>query len=113
MSGENGLPEDHHGGRERDYSRPRNAGIMDGNTPPGMSWTPTAYDNPDSPNKGLARMMEGMFAVGQKMWPRTDGAICWLRGPSLVRLELLAAHEYEAQLKATKEKKARESVPHF
>jgi hypothetical protein len=32
---------------------------------------------------------------------------------SCVRLELPAAREYEAQLKASKEKKARESVPHF
>jgi hypothetical protein len=31
----------------------------------------------------------------------------------IVRLELPAAREYEAQLKASKEKKARESVPHF
>lgn len=67
--------------------------IMNGNTPSGMSWTPTAYDNPDSPNKGLAKMMEGMFAVGQKMWRRTDGAICWLRGPLIVRLDLPAARQ--------------------
>ena len=47
------------------------------------------------------------------MWQRGDGAILWLRGPLIVRLELPAAREYEAQLKAAKEKKARESVPQF
>src|SRR5438132_9924620 len=52
-----------------------------------------------------------LFEAGQKMWQRGDGAILWLRGPLIVRLELPAAREYEAQLKAAKEKKARESVP--
>jgi hypothetical protein len=72
-----------------------------------------AYDNPDSPNKGLAKAMESFVAVGQKMWRRTDGTILWLRSNLIVRLELPAAREYEAQLKAAKEKKARESVPQF
>ena len=52
-------------------------------------------------------------ALGQKMWQRTDGAILWLRSKLIVRLELPAAREYEAKLKAEKEQKARESVPHF
>jgi hypothetical protein len=78
-----------------------------------MSWTPMAYDNPDSPNKGLAKAMEAFVAVGQKMWKRTDGAILWARGNIIVRLELPVARQYEAQLKATKDKKARESVPQF
>jgi hypothetical protein len=77
------------------------------------SWKPMAYDNPDSPNKGLAKMAEGLFAVGQKMWRRTDGAILWLRNPLMVRLELPAAREYEQQLKAAKEQKVRASVPQF
>jgi len=47
------------------------------------------------------------------MWQRSDGAILWLRSDLIVRLELPAAREYEAQLKAAKEKKARESVPQF
>jgi hypothetical protein len=87
--------------------------IMTANTPAGMSWAPMAYDNPDSPNKGLAKAMESFVAVGQRMWRRTDGAILWSRSNLIVRLELPAAREYEAQLKATKDKKARESVPQF
>jgi hypothetical protein len=86
---------------------------MKANTPSGMTWAPMAYDNPDSPNKGLAKAMEAFVAVGQKMWRRTDGAILWLRSNVIVRLELPAAHEYETQRKAAKEKKARESVPQF
>jgi hypothetical protein len=78
-----------------------------------MSWMPMAYDNPDSPNKSLAKAMESFVAVGQKMWRRTDGAILWLRSNLIVRLELPAAREYEAQLKAAKQKKARESIPQF
>jgi hypothetical protein len=57
--------------------------------------------------------MEAFVAVGQKMWRRTYGAILWSRGNITVRLELPASREYEAQLKAAKEKKARESVPKF
>ena len=89
--------------------------IATANTPPGMTWKKIMYDNPDSPNKGLAKLDEGVIggAAGQKMWQRGDGAILWLRGPLIVRLELPAAREYEAQLKAAKEKKARESVPQF
>ena len=87
--------------------------IMTANTPAGMSWTPMAYDNPDSPNKGLAKAVEAVVAVGEKMWRRTDGAILWLRSNVTVRLELPTAREYEAQLKAAKAKKARESVPQF
>jgi hypothetical protein len=87
--------------------------IMTANTPAGMSWTPMAYDNPDLPNKGLAKAVEAVVAVGQKMWRRTDGAILWLRSNVTVRLELPTAREYEAQLKAAKAKKARESVPQF
>jgi hypothetical protein len=87
--------------------------IIKANTPTGMTWAPMAYDNPDSPNKGLAKAMESFVAVGQKMWRRTDGAILWSRSNLIVRLELPVAREYEAQLKAAKEQKARESVPHF
>lgn len=87
--------------------------IMTANTPAGMTWTPMAYDNPDSPNKGLAKKMEGMFAVGQKMWCRTDGAILWLRSNLIVRVELPAAREYEARLKSDKDQRARAAVPQF
>src|SRR5205823_10835545 len=85
--------------------------IMKANTPAGMAWAPMAYDNPDSPNKGLAKAMESFVAVGQKMWRRSDGAMLWLRSNLVVKLELPAAREHEAQLKAEKEQKARASVP--
>jgi hypothetical protein len=89
--------------------------IMTANTPAGMSWKQIAYNNPDSPNKGLAKLAEGFLggATGQKMWQRTDGAILWLRSKLVVRVELPVAREYEAQLKAAKEEKARSSVPKF
>jgi hypothetical protein len=87
--------------------------IMTANMPAGTSWAPMAYDNPDSPNKGLAKAMEAVVAVGQKMWRRTDGAILWSRSNLIVRLELPEAREYEAQLKAAKERNERESVPKF
>ena len=87
--------------------------IASANTSVGMTWQRIAYDNPDSPNKGLAKAAEGLVAVGQKMWRRTDGAILWSRSGLIVRLELSAAREYEAQLKIAKEQKARASVPQF
>ena len=89
--------------------------IMTANTPPGTTWKEIMYNNPDSPNKGLSKIIEGYFAgsFGEKMWQRSDGAILWLRSKLIVRLELPAAHEYETKLKAEKEQKARESVPQF
>jgi hypothetical protein len=89
--------------------------IMTANTPSGMAWKQIMYNNPDSPNKGLAKLAEGFLggATGQKMWQRGDGAILWARGPLIVRLELPVAREYEAKLKVEKEQKARESVPQF
>ncbi len=87
--------------------------IMSANAPAGMSWQRIAYDNPDSPNQGLTKAAEGLFAVGQKMWRRNDGAILWLRSHSIVRLELPIARQHEAQLKSAKEQKARASVPQF
>ena len=85
------------------------------NTLAGTTWNPIAYNNPDAPNKGLNKLFESYLgdALGQKMWQRSDGAILWLRSTLIVRLELPAAHEYEAKLKAEKEQKARESVPQF
>lgn len=87
--------------------------IATANTPPGMSWKRVAYNYPDSPNKGLAKMAEGLFAVGQMMWQRSDGAILWSRSNLIVRLELPAAREHEAQLKAAQDRKSRASVPQF
>ena len=51
--------------------------IMTANTPLGTSWKPKIYDNPNSPNKGIAKFAEAYFAnsIGEKMWQRTDGAI--------------------------------------
>lgn len=89
--------------------------IASANTPLGMSWKKMAYDNPDSPNKGVAKIAEGFFgdAAGQKMWQRSDGAILWLRSNLILRLELPSAREYESQVKISKEQKARASVPSF
>ncbi|PZR74990.1 MAG: hypothetical protein DLM73_06335 [Chthoniobacterales bacterium] len=89
--------------------------IATANTPAGMSWKPIAYNNPDSPNKGITKAFEAMIAGagGQKMWQRSDGAILWSRGPIIVRLELPAARQHEEQLKIAKEQKARASVPQF
>lgn len=87
--------------------------IMTANAPAGMTWSPMAYDNPDSPNTGLAKSIEGFVAVGQKMWRRTDGAILWLRSNLIIRLELPAARQHEAQLKIRKDQKARAAVPKF
>ncbi len=89
--------------------------IASANTPAGMTWRQVAYDNPDSPNKGIAKVFECFIAgaAGQKMWQRTDGAILSLRSNLIVRLELPAARQYEEQLKAAKEQKARASVPKF
>jgi hypothetical protein len=89
--------------------------IMTANTPPGTSWKQTSVDNPDLHTKGLTKFAQSYFAgaLGEKMWQRTDGAILWLRSKLIVRLELPIAREYEAQLKAEKEQKVRDSVPQF
>src|SRR2546423_1180610 len=75
--------------------------IASANTPAGMTWKQIAYDNPDSPNKGAAKALEGMIfeMAGQKMWQRTDGAILSVRSTLIVRLELPAARQYEERLK--------------
>lgn len=73
-------------------------------------------NNPDSPNKGLAKLAESYFAgaMCEKMWQRTDGATILLRpGGLILRVELPAARKYSEQLKAEKERKARASVPKF
>jgi hypothetical protein len=89
--------------------------IMNASTPRGTTWKEVAYNNPDSPNKGLSKIFESYFvgALGEKMWQRSDGAILWLRSKIIVRLELPVAHDYEAKLKAEKDEKARQSVPQF
>jgi hypothetical protein len=89
--------------------------IATANTPAGMTWKQALYDNPNSPNKGPAKLIEGFIAgaAGQKMWQRTDGAIMSLRSNLIVRLELPAARQHEEQLKIRKDQKARASVPKF
>ncbi len=89
--------------------------IASANTPAGTTWTRIIYNNPASPNTGLAKLTEAYFAgaIGQKMWQRSDGAILWLRSVLVVRLELPAAREYEAQRAASEDKKARAAVPSF
>jgi hypothetical protein len=88
---------------------------MTANTLPGTTWKQIAYNDPDSPNKGLNKFFESYLGqvAGQKMWQRSDRAILCLRSKLIVRLEVPAAHEYEAKLKTEKEQKARESVPQF
>jgi hypothetical protein len=89
--------------------------IAAANTPTGMTWKQVMYNNPDSPSKGIGKLVEGfiMGAAGEKMWQRSDGAILWLRSNLIVRLELPAARQYEEALKIAKEQKARASVPKF
>ena len=79
--------------------------IVNANTPPGMSWKPMLYDNPDSKNGLIGKLGEAYFAgaIGQKMWQRTDGAILWSRSNLIVRLELPVARQCEARLKSAKE----------
>jgi len=89
--------------------------IITANTPPGTTWKQVAYNNPDSPNKGVSKALEGMFygLAGEKMWQRSDGALLSDRSHIIVRLELPAARQHEEQLKALKDQKARASVPKF
>jgi hypothetical protein len=89
--------------------------IASANSPAGMTWKSVSYDNPDSPNKGIAKAFEGfiMGAAGQKMWQRTDGALLSLRSSVTVRLELPAARQQKDQLKRSREAKARASIPKF
>jgi hypothetical protein len=89
--------------------------IRAANAPAGMTWKQTLYNNPDSPNGPVAKLGEAYFAsmLGEKMWRRTDGAILWLRSNVIVRLELPVARQHEAQLKISKDQKARASVPRF
>jgi hypothetical protein len=89
--------------------------IMTGNTAAGSTWEQIPYSNPDSPNQGVNKAVESYLgnATGQKMWQRSDGAILSLRSNLIVRLDLPAAREYEAKLKAAKDQKARASVPTF
>ena len=89
--------------------------IMAANTLPGTSWKWKMYDNPNSPNKGLAKFGEAYIAnaIGEKMWQRRDGATIWLRNHLIVRVELPRARAYEEQLQVAKNQKARASVPNF
>jgi hypothetical protein len=89
--------------------------IATANTPAGMSWKSITPHNPNSPVKGLGKLLEGfiMGAAGQKMWQRSDGAVLSLRSNLIVRLELPAARQHEEALKIAKEQKARASVPKF
>ena len=79
--------------------------IMSANTPPGMTWGRIMYNVPDLPGNTFQKLAHGYFAgaIGEKMWQRSDGAIPWLRSNLIVRMELPAAREYEAKLKAEKE----------
>jgi hypothetical protein len=89
--------------------------IMKANTPVGATWKQIPYDNPDLPRDGLQKFTQPLAGamMGEKMWRRSDGVILWLRSNLIVRLELPAAREYEAKLKAEKDHKARSNVPQF
>ena len=90
--------------------------ILAGEAPAGMSWTPIQYQNPNSPNHGLAKMFADdlIVAVGAKAWRRTDGAIAQVLPPGMVlRIESPASQAHQQQLKAQREEKARASVPQF
>ena len=89
--------------------------ILKSNTPQGMSWKVMTYENPESPNRGLAKTMEGLLGTmaGQQMWRRSDVAIAWLKLHMILQLELPAAREHEARVKHLNEQKARASVPQF
>jgi hypothetical protein len=89
--------------------------IMTANSPSRATWKQIAYSNPDLPSNALNKFSQALAGsmTGEKMWQRTDGAILWLRTHIVVRLELPIARQYEAELKAEKEKKARSAVPQF
>lgn len=89
--------------------------ILKSNTPQRMSWEVMTYDNPKSPNRGLAKIIEGVAGnmFGQQMWRRSDGAIAWLKMHLIIQLELPAAIAHEARIKQRDEQKARASVPEF
>jgi len=72
---------------------------MNANTLAGTTWKRIAYNNPNSPNKGLSKFFESYLgnAIGEKMWQRSDGAILWLRSKMTVRLELPAARPSRRQ----------------
>jgi hypothetical protein len=90
------------------------AAILNANTA-GGSWQLIGYDNPNSPNTGLAKAAVGLFAgaVGEKMWRRSDGAIAWLRSKIFLRLELPIARQFEIEAKRRVEETRRSSVPNF
>ena len=48
----------------------------------------------------VAGQLQNFDTFGQKMWQRTDDALFWERSGLIVRLELAAAREHEAQMKA-------------
>ena len=81
--------------------------IMAANTPPGTSWKPKMYDNPNSPNKGLAKFGEAYIAnaIGEKMWQRRDGATIWLRNHLIVRVELPRARPTKSSYRSQKIRK--------
>ncbi|HEX4666624.1 MAG TPA: hypothetical protein VH207_08485 [Chthoniobacterales bacterium] len=91
--------------------------IAAANTSAGTSWARVEVTNPNVSQLNIpGRFFQQTVsdAIGEKMWRRSDGATLWLRpGGMFVRLELPAAGEYEAQLKAAKEQKSRASVPSF
>ena len=85
--------------------------------PDGFGIAATAIDFDQGVNNGLRDQIMFLHRVGFDSFDVThEGTIAALRDGKirLVRNHYQpAAREYEAQLKTSKEKKARESVPHF
>jgi hypothetical protein len=89
--------------------------IAAANTPSGMAWKQSAAEIAGSKNTGITKMLEKMIlsASGGKLWVRTDGAKLTVQSGIVVQLEMPEAREYEANLTAAKEAKAKASVPKF
>jgi len=41
-----------------------------------MSWAPMAYDNPDSPNKGLAKRWKGLLQLDKRCGDEPTARFC-------------------------------------
>lgn len=65
-----------------------------------------------NPLQALSNQLVHLSGLAGTVWTRDDGAVARFDSTSLI-LDLPQARKYEAELKAIKEKKAREKVPKF